>query len=543
MITSVHRHRADSHAFGEDLQLPLHVKNVEAHGWNARLEYLKGALDDDAFIEYRRVVDLLESEATGVCDPAHWGAQSQCTDEDIRTLLDKGLIEAATEPKESDTSIIRVFTVVERQKHRRRWITHTPYLNEDVETSMPQLTLPDPSKMMQRLSWKYAFTCDFAAYYHQFALTTRKFVFRHGSMKFRLRTIPTGASLSPYLAHMYTLAICSRFRQRVASALRINVETDAYIDNVRVLFDDLSVRDQLIDCLFEECEDAKVIINESKEVIRATDPERYDFLGVAYDHHEKFSMLSESFVQKVITAWDDGGILNDPNAQLRDVVSLFGKLQYGAIINGSPRHPFYLVYKFLRRRVGCPLDGPADVWKSTKKVWRAWVEDEVFSRKKRLLRTWATPQATLFTDASLGGFGAVLFGSSGTYIFAGKWEPSETSLHIHILEAKALRLAMQHFELSIMDCGHIQVFIDNTSLLFALRRTHSNSFILNNEIRKIFGCIAFQCVGSVQYVPSAFNAADGPSRGTHESIETGWRWFQQLREHIQCGRRPERRNA
>jgi hypothetical protein len=181
--------------------------------------------------------------------------------------------------------------------------------------------------------------------------------------------------------------------------------------------------------------------------------------------------------------------------------------------------------------VGSPLDGPAELWESTKKIWKAWVENEILSRKKRLLRTWVTPRATLFTDASLEGFGAVLFGPSATHIFAGKWESCESALHIHILEAKALRLALQKFELSITECGHIQVFIDNTSLLFALRRSHSNSFILNNEIRKIHSCTAFPCVETVQYVPSAFNAADGPSRGTYESVEVGWRWFQQLRQH------------
>ena len=83
----------------------------------------------------------------------------------------------------------------------------------------------------------------------------------------------------------------------------------------------------------------------------------------------------------------------------------------------------------------------------------------------------ANPSYTLYTDASLQGWGAVFEGqSSGRY-----WAPDEAHQHINNLELKAAYLGLQSF-CTTLSRTHVRIFLDNTTEVSSINNmggTHS----------------------------------------------------------------------
>ncbi|MEL7079455.1 MAG: reverse transcriptase domain-containing protein, partial [Cyanobacteria bacterium J06582_2] len=71
----------------------------------------------------------------------------------------------------------------------------------------------------------------------------------------------------------------------------------------------------------------------------------------------------------------------------------------------------------------------------------------------------------LYSDASTQGWGATLEGRE----VSGLWSPLESSLHINVLELRAVRLALLHFA-SLVQGRSVVVFSDNTTALAYIRK-------------------------------------------------------------------------
>ena len=75
------------------------------------------------------------------------------------------------------------------------------------------------------------------------------------------------------------------------------------------------------------------------------------------------------------------------------------------------------------------------------------------------------PQAIVFTDASDTGWGAHCMGEE----IQGSWLPSETHLHINILEMKAVLIAIRHFAPTLK--GKVVLFLcDNSTTVWHLKK-------------------------------------------------------------------------
>ena len=133
------------------------------------------------------------------------------------------------------------------------------------------------------------------------------------------------------------------------------------------------------------------------------------------------------------------------------------------------------------------------------------------------------PLAThaLHTDASgLAGWGAVLDWHRRTEDTAqGLWDAGADREHIQVLEARAVRLALGHWEDRLRG-QHVELFVDNVAVVYALNRWSSKSAGIMAELRLIEEWSArCGCTWRATYIRSSDNSlADELSRQDQD----GW---------------------
>ena len=106
------------------------------------------------------------------------------------------------------------------------------------------------------------------------------------------------------------------------------------------------------------------------------------------------------------------------------------------------------------------------------------------------------PDVSLFTDASLVGWGAFL--SSGEYI-SGTWNDQEKSEHINYLELKAVFLAVSYFS-NVISNKNVLIRCDNISVVYYINKmggTHSKKLcLLSVKTWKLFTDHSISCFAS-----------------------------------------------
>jgi hypothetical protein len=240
--------------------------------------------------------------------------------------------------------------------------------------------------------------------------------------------------------------------------------------------------------------------------------ERYEFVGVEFDHGVHRTRCKETTLAK----------LDDAPVTARDFLALFGRLVFAAGANRTPLAKFYFAIKRIRRlsnrlqrfpdEMEQPLSPPPS---------QAFVAS--LASRVQLVHEWSPAvgdpkpaSATLFTDASEGGWGAVLCFDSGEVYAAGeRWSDSEAKCGIAVLECDAVQKALRAFACRLLDVGRLELRVDNTSVEHAIRRGAARSEDLNTALLPVLQKLAKSvpsCRVSVGYVPTGQNPADGPSR-------------------------------
>ncbi|XP_048775499.2 uncharacterized protein LOC125680102 [Ostrea edulis] len=129
------------------------------------------------------------------------------------------------------------------------------------------------------------------------------------------------------------------------------------------------------------------------------------------------------------------------------------------------------------------------------------------------------PSMTLFTDASLTGWGATLEGREAS----GIWSGLQLTEHINLLEMRAVLLALKHFS-QFVQGQSLMIATDNTTVVAYLQNqggTHSQSlYLLCKEI--LLFCRSLGIRLSVRHVPGNLNlVTDALSRSLHP-VNTEW---------------------
>ncbi|XP_053897493.1 uncharacterized protein LOC128844114 [Malaclemys terrapin pileata] len=114
----------------------------------------------------------------------------------------------------------------------------------------------------------------------------------------------------------------------------------------------------------------------------------------------------------------------------------------------------------------------------------------------------APPSSLLTTDASLIGWGTHL----NSFAAQSKWPLSKISLHIHLLELRAVRNTYAHF-LPLITGSHIKILMDNIACMYYINHQgEARSLSLCMEAMKLCNwCISHNVTLSVAYLPGTQN--------------------------------------
>ena len=141
------------------------------------------------------------------------------------------------------------------------------------------------------------------------------------------------------------------------------------------------------------------------------------------------------------------------------------------------------------------------------------------------------PSHTIFTDASLSGWGAHV--EPEGLLFHGLWTEDQSRLHINVLEMKAILLSLTRAIHKVKN-STVLVSTDNTTVVAYIRHqggTHST--VLTEEVWNILNlCLTHNIQLLVKHIPGRFNTlADRMSR-IDKPISTEWSLNQEIANKI-----------
>lgn len=213
---------------------------------------------------------------------------------------------------------------------------------------------------------------------------------------------------------------------------------------------------------------------------------RYVFLGIECEHCEapgtspKPRSASIRAAPKAIAKLKKAAqaVCDNERPSVRMWLRLLGSLMWISGVAEVNIARYYLALKFFRRRgYTSTLEAPLKLWPCAIRNLR-----DFSANKPRTHRTDIEHRATVFSDASLTGFGGVCVDGGTVAIICGAW-PSIGSNHINALEACALisvlSFALDHFPRWSTSPTQLDIFVDNTTLHGVTRRGYSPAFLAN----------------------------------------------------------------
>ncbi|XP_028404044.1 uncharacterized protein LOC114526666 [Dendronephthya gigantea] len=209
---------------------------------------------------------------------------------------------------------------------------------------------------------------------------------------------------------------------------------------------------------------------------------------------------------------------SEKSKPIREVAKVIGKIV--ASFPGVMYGPLY--YRYLERDKSQALKsekGNFDahmVFSPKAKSELNWWVANVTTAYQRLERE--APQSTIYTDASLSGWGAEFQGNAT----GGNWTEAESKMHINYLEMLAIYLGLKTF-LSKKVRLHIRIMCDNTSAVSILNHMGTSHSDPCNELTKLIWewCIHRKIWISTVHIPGKNNiVADIESR--RDKKESEW---------------------
>lgn len=517
-----------------DMRLPIHAKCVGRlridsithliHEFHPRHEHQWTALR--RFIED---VNLYE-RALQQTKKHHRVSPAALSQQDVERMLQARIIAKLHEPP---LGTVRMFSVNELAKHRRRPITWTRDLNE-LFGNGPSISLPQARHLVQSVTlYSWGLVADLKGWFFQIPLSDK--VSRCHAFKgpdgqhYRCMTLPMGQRCSPGVAHFIASLMAAEVMRRTTEhgvpqgAVVVNV----YIDNFRFLSNTPRYLGLAAKELLAVCALVGATLNE--KAAQLLPRQQYVFLGIDFDHvHRRVRcdrMKIERFRESLqpIDQWT-----------VHQMLMVFGKLFHFATLRdlGSTMNEHFFALKFFRRRVSALCKGrlsfesSANVWPSVRHLIADWI-------RHALMNDWFYPPTQegsqarsptfVFSDASNHGYGYVIW-RPGEMPFwgGGTWTTEKRGTHINILEAEAACIALRSFTQRTKEKQNVMLLLDNTSAQHTFSKGYSPSWGMNEAARRarqvIQDSTVFASLEIGRVAGGENNPADAPSRGLVEHL-------------------------
>lgn len=500
-----------------EFALPLNVKPVSP----IRLAVIRDFLSDEKRERLDLLLQYLGEEPSKKHGSQHRNSTSGLSFDDVNKLASCHIIEETRKVPELYFPVIP-FTVIEEKanKLRRRFIAWPKESNYYINSLgyTPDVPLQHISAYLPAVRAPIAFVTDLTTSFFQIELPEKisdHFVFKAFGKYWKLTRLPMGHIVSPEIMQIVTSALAGVPTYVRAIVLPTNLRTDIWIDNIRFSgsTEDVTLASKLF---YSRAKLARATYNKDETSIGY----EYDFIGAHFNHSNHSVSVRESTLNKI----------NDYSNQCSfgELERLYSQILFSSSILGINLGEYYWVLKMFRRRAShlanCAYleNTPAHVSPSVEPALKAWIA-RIRLNTPRIIedREKYIDKYTLFTDASLKGWGGVLIHepTMSLWSYGSAWRPSfDVLFHINELEALAVLQALTCLEDLIPYYCSLDIRIDNTSVEHSLKKGHSKSFILNQCSLYLANWLKqHHCIGSITRVISAENLADTPSRGIYST--------------------------
>lgn len=496
-LTITRRRKITTHSSVAEMALPLHSAKVSP----LRIDDIRQRLTEESKHRWDVAWKALYTPPAKLIPPRH------CLSiQDAKQLLQDGIITRA--PSSEAKGYCHTFTVTEADKGRRRGIFWTEAHNDTVRDAyIPDVPLHHISAYVRHAADECGAIRDLKVAFWQIPLAIEKRAY------FRLRDVdgaeyemcrlPMGHSASVEIQQIVAEAIAGT--EVVIPCYRTaGVRLAVWVDGIMISGPWHAVNNAL----------ARIDANASK--VGATFKEHsspmhsLEFIGVTFNHRAHTVIVAPKTFSKI--AYIQQG-------QITQYEQLLGRLIFASAVVGLPLARFYWVLKYFKRIFHAVNSGrrlESETITLPDSVAQQLLHWTQHVRVPRVVTQPAHKQDTLFTDASLEGWGAVLCHADGRLAIAGgKWEDkTHTHRDIAVLELRAVQHALQMFTRQLASSESLRIVVDNTSVKAALHRGQARSDKLIPDLQDILTTPTWKSKNiSVAYIASLNNPADAISRG------------------------------
>ena len=428
-------------------------------------------------------------------------ADRDALDSALASFVDRQIIERVPALDCDDSYVSNVFPVMKKDGLSARVILNLRPLNKCIvyrhfKMDSLQSVLP----LIKKDNYFASIDLVDAYFSVPVAPSERKWLrFLWNGVLFQYTCMPQGLTSAPRLFTKLLKPVLAHLRS-------VGISIIMYIDDALIIADSASELRSHVSYTVHFLDSLGLTINMSKSELVPV--QSIQFLGFTLDSCTMTVRLTHDKVEKIVSLGQE--LLSAGRVSIRSLASFIGSVV--ASEPGAPCAPLrfrYLEYFKYVSLIECRGDYEGLIALSDKaRSVISWWIDNVPHLRRDLLQV--PPQFTLFTDASLTGWGAVL----GDVQTKGHWALDEV-VHINVLELKAVLFGLRALCADLSHV-HLRLVADNTTVVACIERKGSMRPVLQGLTEDIFEWALVRDIElSAAYLPGIENVtADSLSRDT-----------------------------
>ena len=445
---------------------------------------------------------------------------SQHLEEEVASLLSKGAVEEII--PECPGHYSRIF-LVPKKNGKLRLIIDLSVLNHFVYTQTFKMETQRKVKDAVQLNDR-AFSLDLTDAYLHIPIHHRSRKYLRFTLRgpvYQFKALPFGLSTSPF--------VFTRLMKVIATFLRRRAIT------LHPYLDDWLARNQNRQRLLEHRQFILSLINslgliinyEKSDLVPA---QVFTFIGMEFLTHTNIVRVPQSRQMKILETVRM--FSQKTSVSARDFLSLLGQLNAAAdfvMLGRLHLRPLQISLRNQWRPQNLQYSHQIRMTSEILHHLKWWLQEDLYHQGIPLKID--PPSHTIFTDASLSGWGAHV--EPEGLLFHGLWTEDQSRLHINVLEMKAIFLSLSQAVHKVKN-STVLVSTDNTTVVAYIRHqggTHSTE--LSEEVWSVLNlCFNHNIQLLVKHIPGRFNTlADRMSR-VDKPISTEWSLNQEIANKI-----------